>query len=56
MKEILLYILGTACLGLFIYGSYSIAKTVSYSVFYEDMVNKTIDERVEQSCLRQKGR
>jgi len=37
---------------LFIYGCYWIAKTVSYSIFYEDMVKQTIIEMVEPESLK----
>jgi predicted acyltransferase len=37
---------------LFIYGMYWIAKTVSYKVFYKDMVRATITEMVKPGSLR----
>jgi len=43
-----LIIVGLAAL----YGVYWIAKTLSYTVFYEDMVKETIHELVKQSALR----
>jgi hypothetical protein len=36
----------------FIYGGYWIAKTVSYSFFYEDMVEETIKEMVKPEALK----
>ena len=36
----------------FIYGGYWIAKTVSYSVFYEDMVQATVTEMVKKDSLK----
>lgn len=35
-----------------IYGSYWVAKTVSYSIFYEDMVQQTISEMVKAGVLK----
>jgi len=35
-----------------IYGMYWVAKTVSYQVFYEDMVQQTIAEMVDAKYLR----
>jgi len=39
-------------LGFFIYGAYWVAKAVSYRVFYEDMVKKTITEVVKPEALK----
>ena len=36
----------------FIYGAYWVAKTVSYSIFYEDMVKVTITEMVKDECRK----
>ena len=36
----------------FIYGSYWLAKTVSYKLFYEDMVRAEITEMVNPDSLR----
>jgi len=44
-----------ACLGVFggiIYGGFWVAKTVSYSIFYEDMVRQTIVEMVKPDSLK----
>lgn len=38
----------------FIYSCYWVAKTVSYSIFYEDMVQQTITEMVKPESLREK--
>ncbi len=35
-----------------IYGLYWIGKTVSYKVFYEDMVQETIKEEILPKCLK----
>jgi len=35
-----------------LYGSYWVAKTVSYSLFYEDMVKQTVIEMVRPESLR----
>jgi hypothetical protein len=51
MKNLTLSILGIALSLSFIYGCYWVAKTVSYSVFYEDMVQETIREMVESESL-----
>lgn len=42
------FILG-CCL---IYGIYWLAKTVSYNLFYEDMVRQTITEMVKKDSLK----
>jgi len=34
-----------------VYGMYWIAKTVSYQIFYEDMVIEEIQEQVKSECL-----
>ena len=36
----------------FIYGCYWVAKTVSYNIFYEDMVKATITEMVKSEALK----
>ena len=36
----------------FIYGCYWIVKTVSYKIFYEDMVKDTIVEMIKPEYLR----
>jgi hypothetical protein len=33
------------------YGCYWVAKTLSYAVFYEDMVVETVQETVKPECL-----
>lgn len=35
-----------------LYGLYSVAKTLSYRIFYEDMVRVTITEMVKPEALR----
>ena len=40
--------------GFFLYGCYWVAKTVSYSIFYEDMVKATITEMTNEECLKPK--
>ena len=35
-----------------LYGMYWLAKTVSYQVFYEDMVQETVQEMVKEEYLR----
>jgi hypothetical protein len=51
MKNFIYGTLGLALVCLFIYGCYWVVKTVSYTIFYEDMVEQTIKETVKQSCL-----
>lgn len=36
----------------FLYGCYWVAKAVSYTIFYEDMVKQTITEMVKQEALK----
>jgi hypothetical protein len=43
---------GIALAGGFIYGCYWVAKTTSYSFFYEDMVIKTIHQQVKPEYLK----
>jgi hypothetical protein len=52
MKKLWHAILGTAIICLIIYGFYWIVKTVTYTIFYEDMVKATITEMVKQVALR----
>lgn len=49
---IILYLLSVVVICLFIYGSYWIAKSVSYSMWYEDMVEKTVREMVKKEALK----
>lgn len=52
MKDILMYGVGLMVLCVLTYGLYYVGKTVSYSIFYEDMVEQTIQEQVKQSCIK----
>ena len=52
MKNVLLGIVGVLLFCGFIYGGYWIAKTVSYSIFYEDMVKETDIELVKTESLK----
>ena len=45
-------VLAIILLPLFMYGSYWIAKTVSYKIFYKDMVTSTITETIKSNCLK----
>lgn len=36
-----------------IYWSYCLVKTISYSVFYEDMVKQTITEMVKENAIKE---
>lgn len=40
---------------IFIYASYMVAKSISYTLFYEDMVQQTIREMVKPEYLRGGG-
>ena len=40
-------------LGFFIYGGYWIAKTVSYKLFYKNMVQNSIIEMVKSESLKE---
>lgn len=37
---------------LFLYGVYWVTKTVSYEIFYEDMVKRTVRELVKPEALK----
>jgi hypothetical protein len=52
IKSILITGLGLVLLGMFIYGTYWVTKTVSYSFFYEDMVKRTIVHMVKPESLK----
>jgi len=45
--------IGILIMGGFVYGCYWVAKTVSYSFFYEDMVRSTVIEMVQPQYLRE---
>ena len=52
LKEVVSLVLGiTLALGI-IYGCYWAAKTVSYSFFYEDMVQRTVTQMVKSESLK----
>lgn len=46
------YFLFAVAFAFFIYGCYWVAKTASYTIFYEDMVIETIHEQVKSECLQ----
>ncbi len=52
MKNVIGTILGLALSVGIIYGGYYIAKTVSYTIFYEGMVIESIKETVKPSCIK----
>ena len=52
IKEVIMYIVGLIVVCAFVYGLYYVGKTVSYSIFYEDMVEQTIQEQVQKKCLK----
>ena len=52
MQLIAFGLVGIILIGGMIYGSYWIAKTVSYSFFYESMVEQTVREMVKPEYLR----
>jgi|LGVF01.2.fsa_nt_gb hypothetical protein len=45
-------LIGFAISCAFLYASYWVCKTVSYTIFYEDMVQQTVLELVKQSALK----
>ena len=51
-KIILMSLAGLIVICGFIYGSYWVAKHVSYALFYEDMVEATVRELVSASALK----
>ena len=46
------FLIAIAILASITYGCYWIVKTVSYSLFYEDMVRQTIIDMVNESALK----
>jgi len=52
INQILLSIVGIVVFIFFIYGCYWVVKTVSYGVFYEDMVKSTVIEMVNPEVLK----
>ena len=51
IKMILISSAGVVVFGLILYGCYWMAKTASYSIFYEEMVRGTIIEMVKPEYL-----
>ncbi|MEJ2043668.1 MAG: hypothetical protein P8X74_03775 [Reinekea sp.] len=39
--------------GIIFYGCFWVAKNVSYSIFYQDMVKQTIHETIKNECILQ---
>jgi FtsZ-interacting cell division protein ZipA len=52
MKNLFLSIAGIVCIIAIIYGAYWIVKTVSYQVFYKEMVEQTMRNMVKPECLK----
>jgi len=52
VTAVALFVGGITVAGGFIYGCYWLAKTGSYSFFYEDMVIKTIHQQVKPASLK----
>ena len=55
MKDLQKAVLGIVAITVFlivIYGLYWIGKTVSYKVFYQDMVRATVAEMVKSEALK----
>ena len=52
MKDTLTAVLGLALTCCVLYGCYWLAKTVSYAVFYEGMVEQTVRDMVKPDALR----
>lgn len=55
MRNTVLIILVTAVILLFVYCGYWVAKTVSYNIFYKDMVKRTVIEMVKETSLKEKN-
>jgi len=53
MRDLVLGVFALTALIAVVYGSYYIAKNVSYSMFYEDLVLETISEKVQKKCLNE---
>ena len=52
MKRIFLVGIAALFLIVFTYGCYWVAKTVSYKLFYKDMVEQTVREMVKPESLK----
>lgn len=52
VQVIALSVLSIVAFCFFIYGSYWVAKTFSYKIFYEDMVKETVVEMVDGKYLK----
>jgi len=53
MKNVAISVAAIALSFSAIYGVYWVAKTVSYKVFYEDMVLESIKQTVTKSCIKE---
>lgn len=51
MKNIFWFVVGLCMFVGVVYGLYWVVKTISYSLFYEDMVIETIKEQVNYKYL-----
>ena len=54
MQKIILSIFGGIIICFFVYVCYWLVKTISYNLFYEDMVKKTVQEMVKPEYLKSK--
>jgi len=52
IKTIALIIAGVVAFCLIMYGCYWVVKSVSYTLFYEDMVQETVREMVRANALK----
>ena len=52
MRDFFIGIAGVAFVCGLIYGMYWVAKTVSYEIFYEDMVEQTVRDLVKHEYLK----
>jgi len=52
IKALLMAIIGLIISLAVLYGMYWVIKTVSYQIFYEDMVVDSIKETVIQECIK----
>ena len=52
MKNALVYLVGILLVIMVIYGGYWVVKKVSYSLFYESMVQETVRDMVKKEALK----
>lgn len=52
-NELIVYLTAFAMMAIFTYGVYWVFKTISYELFYEDMVEQTVREMVKPEYLQE---